>query len=450
MFFGLLRTPKSRRSSRDRSPADSCPTKSGKRRRRWLIVAGVAVVLGGIVFYLTSAKTLGEPITMEYGAVERAFRDSIGSLLGHPFTEGNHVEALVNGAKVFPAMIEAIRGAKESVTLETYIWASGRVNEAFMEALLDRARHGVKVHALADGVGTIRLKESEIRRMKEGGVEFVLYEREHWYQLKLNVNHRTHRKLLVVDGRVGFIGGVCIDDSWFGDAESLEVWRDTQYRVEGPAVKQMQAIFVQNWLQTTGRLLQGPRYFPPDFAAGSMRVQAWQSGPQEGPEQARMAYLMAIAAARDSIKLSHAYFVPDDLAIEMLLAARMRGVEIEVIVPWITDSPIGRAASRSRWGRLLAGGVSFYQYTPALYHCKAMIVDDIFVTVGSVNFDNRSFSINDEANINVIDRGFAREQLRIFEEDRRDSKPLTLADFEARAWWIKLWDHACGVLRSQF
>lgn len=417
--------------------------------RKWLLIVGGAALLLGAFFFATTAREIEEPIEMSYGAADPAFRDSVGALLGPDFVDGNHVEALVNGVRIFPAMLDAIRSAQMSVTFETYIWNSGFVNDQFMAALIDRARAGVKVHALVDGVGSVKLRNEEIEQMKAAGIEFVYYDREHWWQLKLDVNHRTHRKILVVDGRVAFTGGVCIADAWYGDAESKDVWRDTQFRVEGAAARHLQAIFAQNWLQTTGRLLHGPRYFPPMHHPGDMLVQGWQSGPREAPEHARMAHLLAIAAARESIKLSHAYFVPDDLTIQMLLAARRRGVEITVITPLKSDHAVSRGAARSRWGPLLEAGVRFFQYEPALYHCKVMIVDDVFVTAGSVNFDNRSFRINDEANINVLDRDFAREQLRIFAEDLRDSRPYSLAQHTGRPWWVKVADWGCGLLRSQ-
>ncbi len=407
------------------------------------------MVLLATFFFVTSARTIGDPIEMSYGPDDPAFRDSTSALLGHAFTDGNKLETLVNGVRIFPAMVEAIRSAKRSVTFETYIWESGMVNDQFMAALIDRAQAGVKVHAIVDGAGSFKLDRSEMNRMKDAGVQFVFYDREHWWQIKPNINHRTHRKILVIDGKVAFTGGVCIGDQWYGDAESEDVWRDTQYRVEGPAAKHLQGIFAHNWLQTTGTLLHGPDYFPPDETPGRASVQGWQSGPREGPEYARKAHLLAIASARKSIKLSHAYFVPDDLAIKMLVDARRRGVEVEVIVPEKNDSRIGRGASRSRWGPLLEAGVRFYQYQPALYHCKVMIVDDIFVTVGSVNFDNRSFRINDEANINVLDRAFAREQLRIFDEDKAGSRELTLAEYRDRSIWVKLGDELSGLLRSQ-
>jgi len=416
---------------------------------QWILLIAVIGFLG-ILIYTSSARMLRDPLVSEAGVADPNFRDSVGPLLGAEFLKGNTVEPLINGKEIFPAMLAAIRTAQKSITLESYIWASGKVSDEFCAALIERAQHGVKVHALVDGAGDFKLKLADIDRLKAVGAEFFVYGREHWYQLKLDINHRSHRKLLIVDGKVGFTGGVCIDDTWLGDGDRAGIWRETQARVTGPAVRQMQAVFATNWLQTTSRLLTGPDYFPETPPTGSAVAQCFMSGPGEHPENARLSYLLAIASARKSIQLSHAYFVPDDLAIEMLLAARQRGVRIEVVVPFKNDSRFGRAASRSRWGKLLAAGVEFHLYMPSLYHCKTMIVDDVFVTLGSVNFDNRSFSINDEVNINVIDRATARAFQKSFADDIAKSTPLTLADFQDRPFYLKAADHFCGIFRALF
>jgi len=285
--------------------------------------------------------------------------------------------------------------------------------------------------------------------MLDAGVEFVAYGHEHWWQLKTDFNHRTHRKLLIVDGRIGYTGGVCFDDAWMGRADSPDHWRELQLRAEGPVVPQMQAVFVTNWLQTTGRLLVGPAYFLPVSKTGGALAQCYKSGPGEGAQNARISYLLAIASARQSIRIAHAYFMPDDLAVDMLVAARARGVAIEVIVPAINDSSFGRAASRSRWGRLLAAGVKFHRFLPAMYHAKMMIVDDSYLTLGSVNFDSRSFGINDEANVNVLDRGVARQATQLFDRDLQQSRPVTIGEFEARPLWQKLAEHFAGLFRWQ-
>lgn len=426
------------------------PSPVAPSRFRWWWVALGFVALTALFFWSTTAKIVREPMVLNHGPDDPVFVDSLGPLLGAEFTRGNRVELLSNGDGFFPPMLEAIAKAEHSITLETYIWGSGDISDKFIAALAERSRHGVKVHVLVDGMGALKFDDADQQRLIDAGVEFIYYGREHWWQWKPNINQRTHRKLLIVDGRVGFTGGMCIDDKWLGNADSRDHWREIHARVEGPVVRQMQSVFITNWVQTTGRLLMGRDYFPaePPAAEGALAL-CYKSGPNEDPENARISYLVAIAAARKSIRISHAYFVPDDLAIEMLLAARRRGVRVEVIIPAINDSRFGRAASRSRWDPLLAAGVEFHAYQPAMYHAKVMIVDDIFLTLGSVNFDNRSFGINDEVNINVLDRATARAGIKLFEDDLRASKPLTLEEFRARPWWQKRVDWFCGLFRSQ-
>lgn len=402
-----------------------------------------------LFFWWTTARLLDEPVELAFGAEDPAFVHSLGALLGAPLEPGNEVTLLSNGVEIFPAMLEAIRSARSTITLESYIWSSGEISDQFIEALSERARNGVKTHVIVDGIGRIKLSEEDQDRMIAAGIEFLVYGREHWYEIKANINHRTHRKILVVDGRIGFTGGMCIDDAWMGDASSPQEWREIQLRIEGPAVSQMQSIFATNWLQTTSRVLVGPDYFPAPEPAGRVLAHTYKSGPNEDPENARISYLMAIASARESIRIAHAYFVPDDLAIEMLLDARQRGVRVQVLVPALSDSRFGRAASRSRWGKLLAAGVEFHLYQPAMFHAKMMIVDDAFLTLGSVNFDNRSFGINDEINVNIINRPAVAAGLALFEEDLAQSVALTLAEFENRPWWVKRIDWFCGLFRSQ-
>lgn len=418
-------------------------------RRKWLW-AGGAVVVMALYFWFSSARIVSEPMELGYDAADPIFAESLGPLLGAEFTTGNRVDLLANGDEFFPAMLADIARAKRSITLESYIWSSGVISERFILALTERARKGVKVHVLVDGMGALKFADSDQRRLLEAGVEFLMYGREHWWEIKPNINHRTHRKLLIIDGRVGYTGGMCVDDQWIGNATSRDRWRETQLRAEGPVVRQMQSVFNTNWVQTTGRLLVGPEYFPAwDPPRLGSRAQCYKSGPNEDPENARMSYLVAIAAARESIRIAHAYFVPDDLAIEMLLRARRRGVHVEVIIPAHNDSRFGRAAARSRWGRLLEAGVEFHSYEPAMFHCKMMIVDDTFLTIGSVNFDNRSFGINDEVNVNVLDPGVVRAAKRMFAADLRNSRPFTLQEFLARPTWQKFVDHFCGMFRSQ-
>jgi cardiolipin synthase len=418
---------------------------------RWhwaFVILGVTLAMAGYFWYV-SARIVQEPLRISFGPSDPAFPAAMGPLLGADFSGGNTVQTLVNGDNFFPPMLKAIHEAKKTITLETYIWTSGKISDQFIAALTERAHAGVKVHVLLDGMGTLKFKDEDRKRLTDSGVKVYTYGRKHWYEIKPNINHRTHRKLLIVDGKIGFTGGMCVDDKWLGNADSRDVWRDTQVRVEGPAVRQMQAVFSSNWLQTSGTLLLGADYYPEFEREGRVAAMCFKSGPGEGAESARISYLLAIASARKTIDIEHAYFVPDDLAIQMLLEARQRGVRIRVIIPEKNDSRFGRAASRSRWGELMAAGVEFYQYQPAMLHAKTMTVDDYFVTVGSVNFDNRSFSINDEVALNVLNASVAADHRRIYEDDLKHSKPYTREEFENRPFYVKWADNFCGLFRSQ-
>ena len=419
------------------------------RRKFWATLVGGLVIGLGAFFWLTSARLLMEPIRIDYGPMDPSFANAIGPITGADFTEGNTVETLVNGDEYFPRMLEAIREARKSITLETYIWESGYISNLFIDALAERARAGVKVHALVDGMGALKFNDSDRDRLVDAGVQFHKYGRERWWHVKPNINHRTHRKLLIVDGKVGFTGGMCIGDAWLGDAHAKHLWRDTQVRITGPAVRQMQAVFAHNWLQTTAGLLLGEDYFPKLGRTGTSVAHCFKSGPDEGAEAVRLAYLFAIGSARTSIDIANAYFVPDDLAINMLLEAIARGVKVRVIIPAHNDSKFGRAASRSRYGKLIAAGAEFHLYQPAMYHAKTMVVDNVLLVIGSSNFDNRSFAINDEVTVGVLDSKIAREHVRIINDDIKHSKPLTREDFESRPVYIKVLDHICGWFRSQ-
>jgi cardiolipin synthase A/B len=420
------------------------------RRRRWwpFIVTGFALLAAGLTYTALPTK-VGKPFDCAFAVGDPAFINTMSALMRSPFVDGNQIDVLENGDEIFPAMLQAITDAKKTITLETYIWSSGELSDRFITALSIRARAGVKVHVIADGIGTIKLSHAEMDAMKEAGVGFVNYARARWYRAKLNLNHRSHRKLLIVDGRIGFTGGVCIADEWLGNGEEKGKWRDTHVRVEGPIVAQMQAVFAVNWLQTTGELLVGPDYFPELRPEGNLSAQALMSGPNEEPENARTCLLLAIAAARKSILLGHAYFVPDDVVLEMLVRACQRGVSVELVVPLENDSTISRAASRSRWGPLLDAGAVIHRYEPALYHSKTIIVDDLFVSIGSVNFDNRSFTINDEFNLNLYGRDAARPHIEVFERDGERSLPYSTEQHGRRPIWVKMFDYACGLLRLQ-
>ncbi len=394
-------------------------------------------------------KQIRYELPHRFAVADPEFLRHMGQLLGPAIVPGNHVTALQNGAQIFPAMLQTIRGAQESITFETYIYWSGDIGRQFSDALCERARAGVKVHVLLDWIGTGKIDGKFLADMKSAGVEVERYHPPHWYDWS-RLNNRTHRKLLVVDGKVGFTGGVGIADAWDGNAETKDRWRDSHYMIEGPAVAQMQAAFGDNWIKTRAHVLLGPAYYPELAQIGRSRAQVFKSSPTEGSESVRLMYLLSIASATRNIRLEAAYFVPDDLTVEMLIAARRRGVTIEIIVPGPhTDSTIVQAASRSRWGALLDAGVRFYEYQPTLFHCKVFIVDDVWVSVGSTNFDNRSFRLNDEANLNIYDPVFAAEQISVFEDDKARSRLMTRAEFQERSALRKALDSMAGLFRQQ-
>jgi cardiolipin synthase len=242
---------------------------------------------------------------------------------------------------------------------------------------------------------------------------------------------------------------VGIADKWTGNAQDPDHWRDSHFKLEGPAVAQMQAAFMDNWMKTRSRVLHGEEYFPELPQVGKSYAQVFKSSPREGSESVRLMYLLSIASARRRILIANSYFVPDDLSIETLVTARKRGVDVEIVVPGTKiDSELTRKASRARWGDLLGAGVEIYEYQPTMYHCKVMVVDDLWVSVGSTNFDNRSFRLNDEANLNVFDADFARQQIRDFEADRARSRRVTLEGWKKRPLSEKIMEHAAALLRS--
>lgn len=418
----------------------------------WILAAVAVVAIIGTLLAMNFArpeKQLERNVHIEGRVDGRQFLHEMGVLLGPPLATGNAVTDLNNGREIFPAMIEAIRGARRTIVLETYIYWSGEIGQAFADALSERARAGVRVHVLLDWVGSEKLDDSQLRQMKDAGVEVERYHPLAWYTVS-RMNNRTHRKVLVVDGRIGFTGGVGIADPWLGDGNDPEHWRDIHFRVEGPVVAQMQAVFNDNWMKTTGEVLQGEAYFPPLETAGGVTAQMFSSSPSGGSESMHLMYLMAIAAARETIDLQAAYFVPDDLTEQALLRALERGVRMRIILPGDhTDSDLVGSASRSLWGGLLAAGGEIHTFEPAMFHNKMMIVDRYLVSVGSTNIDTRSFSLNDEANLNLYDRPTAEHLTAVFEQDLARSRPVTLEQWQQRPWHEKLAEWWSSLFKSQ-
>jgi cardiolipin synthase len=411
-------------------------------RRRWLLVLVTAglTVLGAALArnFVGCERSVQRKIPHLYSVHDSAFGRAMGLALGPSILGGNQVTALLNGDEIFPAMLEAIRSAQKTITVETYIYWAGEIGETFAVALAERARAGVKVHLLVDWAGSSKMDPAAVAMMEQAGVAFRKFRPLRWYSLG-RVNKRTHRKLLVVDGRIGFTGGVGIAEMWTGHAQDPEHWRDSHFRVEGPVVAELQAAFMDNWIEATGEVLHGNDYFPPLAPVGPMAAQLFFSSPTSGSGSMELMYLLAITAAEHSIYLSSAYFVPDALTRDALANALKRGVKIQIITPGkYMDRKIVRGASRARWGDLLAAGAEMYEYEPTMYHCKVFIVDELLVSVGSTNWDPRSFGLNDEANLNIYDADFARRQVEVFRQDLAKSRRVTLAEWRARPLREKL------------
>ena len=420
-----------------------------------MIIAGIVGALIAMVItvvamnFMSSEKQIDTSLEHRYGVSDPQFLRELGTLLGPAIIDGNRISNLENGEQIFPAMLEAVRSAKSSINFETYIYWSGAIGRQFAEALSERARQGVKVHVLVDWAGSQKMDEAMSAQMEAAGVEIQRYHPLHWYNLG-RMNNRTHRKLLIVDGQIGFTGGVGIADQWDGSAQDPEHWRDSHYRLEGPAVAQMQAAFMDNWIKTTGKVLQGEAYFPKLEPLGEALGQVFTSSPGGGGDSMQLMYLLSITAAEKTIDLSAAYFVPDDLTRKALRAALKRGVRVRIIVPGEhIDAEIVRKASRSNWGELLEAGALIHEYKPTMFHCKTLIVDSQLVSVGSTNFDNRSFRLNDEANLNVYDKQFAERLEDVFEADLARTRKVTFEMWKKRPLQEKAMEKLSSLVSSQ-
>jgi cardiolipin synthase len=378
-----------------------------------------------------------------------AFLQTMHALTGTPMSEGNLVTILKNGVEIFPAMLAAIRDAKRTINLEFYIYWDGEVGRKFAEALAERARAGVQIKVILDAVGSAHMSQSLVDFMTRNGIDVEWYHPMRWYTIS-RLNHRTHRKLLIVDGRIGFSGGVGIADDWLGDADAKNHWRDTVARVEGPVVTQMQSAFMDNWIKSRGELLTGLDYFPTAGAAGPHLTQIVKSSPAEGSSTVKLLYIISIVSAVKSIYISNAYFVPDIDTLRALEGAVRRGVDVRVIVPGEdSDVPIVRQASRWHYELLLRRGIRIFEYQPTMMHAKTMVVDGAWSTIGSSNFDDRSFRLNDEVNINIYDDGIAAQMEAMFNADLARSEEVTLRKWFRRGWVDKVKEKAAEIFKPQ-
>jgi cardiolipin synthase len=361
---------------------------------------------------------------------------------------GNRVEVFTNGAQFYPAMRDAILAAEVSVNLEAYILQPGDAADMLADAMLDRAKAGVEVRVVLDAIGSSRLRNSTARRLAAGGCNVTFYQPITWYRLH-RLNNRTHRELLVIDGRVAFTGGAGIADWWYKPTRG-PTWRDTMARIEGPIVAALQGTFAENWLEGCGEILNGPRHWPEIAQAGPAEAMLVKSSPSDRATVSRVVFQMLIEGAVTSIDISTPYFLPDRALRRALVRAARRGVRVRIIVPGrVTDQRLVRLASRRMYRELLDGGVRMFEYRPAMTHVKAMMVDGVWAVIGTTNVDNRSFEHNDEVNVAFRESTVTARLGRDFDADLTASDEITMERWVARPLFEKIVGPVCWILERQ-
>lgn len=420
----------------------------------FLVIAVIAIAALALLLFLA----LFEPgLAYKISACETDSLDSddflcvLEAITDSKIHRHGRVEVLTNGEVYYEAELEAIRQARHSVNIEAYIFQKGEVAKKFVEALTERARNGVKVRMVLDAVGSFATWESYFEELRAAGGRVCWYHPLRWYTLG-RFNNRTHREIIVVDGRVGFVGGAGFADHWYKGDEKNPRWRDTMFRVEGDMVTSIQAGFVENWLEASGEILTGREYFPPNEVEEPMEAIVVDSSPSTGGStRARILYQTLLAASRKSIHITTPYFLPDRSArAEMVRAVRDRNVELKIIVPGKhSDHLLTRRSSRRLFGDLLKAGARIYEYEPAMIHAKTMIIDGAWGVVGSTNFDNRSFGLNDEINLAARDEKLAARLGEDFATDLAASREVTYDEWRRRSIFERMHEWLGWVLERQ-
>jgi cardiolipin synthase A/B len=412
----------------------------------------------------------------EFSIDSDEFLATITGATGVPILPGNRIDVLHNGDEFYPVMLEEIGRAQASITIEAYIYWAGEIGRRFAEALAAKAREGIPVKILLDAVGSATIGSEILETLEKGGCQLAWYNRIHWYSIG-QFNHRTHRKSLIIDGRVGFTGGAGIADVWLGNAQAPGHWRDTQIRIAGPAVTPLQTGFAQNWLKTTGELLSGATYYPEQESEGDppsrgsratrrrfgatrpaprgfgetgLPVQTVMSSPESGASSVRLMHYLPIVCARRSIYIANPYFVPDQAAIDTLVEARRRGVDVRIMVAGRhNDTWLARQNSRRLYGPLLKAGIQILEYNKTFLHQKTMVVDGLWVSIGTTNFDNRSFAHNEETSVCIKDAELAGFMEQTFRSDMRGCERVELETWQKRGLVTKSLEAVASLLEAQ-
>ncbi|MGE3958115.1 MAG: phosphatidylserine/phosphatidylglycerophosphate/cardiolipin synthase family protein [Vicinamibacterales bacterium] len=414
----------------------------------YLTIIGAAFI-AWLILVVLFAPHIPYHIERELDATSDHFVRVLESTLMVTLTPGNRVTVLTDGTVFYPAMLQAIREARETINMECYIFKRGRIGDAFVEALAERARAGVRVTMVLDAIGSFGAFRKAAGPLREAGCRVEPYQKITWYRLS-RLNNRTHRELLVVDGRVAYVGGAGVADWWAGPTDGEPLWRDMMLQVEGPVVSQIQGIAAENWLECCGEILTGPETFKAHERTDGVQAFALKSSPSDRSTVSRVLFQTLIEAAGYECRISTPYFLPDKAFRQALVRTAARGVAISIVVPGAgTDQRWVRLASRRMWGRLLEAGIRIYEYDPGMTHVKMIVVDRLWSATGTTNLDNRSFEHNDEMNLTVRDDEVAARLIADHDADIAGSREITLDAWRHRPLWEKLVGSVAWVLERQ-
>jgi cardiolipin synthase len=412
----------------------------------WMLAGAVLAMLG---FMLTHRRrTPYLHLQLDELPAPCEGMQALAALTAGAVYKGNSAAVLQNGA-LFPAMLADIEAARHTVHLETFVWTAGEVERQFVDALCAKARRGAKVRLLIDALGGSKATADRLQQMRDAGVELAEYCRPGWLNLR-RFNHRTHRKLLIVDGAIGYTFGHGIADQWLGDGEDEDHWRDTAVRLEGPVACALQSVFIENWIEETRCVPAGDGCYPEVERKGDVPAHVVSSCSEEVGSKVALLYTIAIASARKEVIVQNPYFAPDDGVCELFATMVERGVAVHLMVPGKkTDSPFVRTAGSHLYQSLLEAGVRVYEFQPTLLHQKIVIVDGVWSHVGSTNFDARSLALNEEVGVGILDEQIAAELRKAFEADLRSSTELQLERWRRRPLLARGYSWLAYQLHSQ-
>ena len=454
---GAIRWQKPSPMSRAPSSPAAAPSSGWLNKKWWkfpvkywllgiLLLFAVAAIGGAIFLH---RKIIPYRPEHSFAVRDPAFFGSAHALADPVPLPGNKIELLQNGDGMFPPMLAAIRGAQKSVNFEAYIFYSDEIGHQFRDALCERARAGLQVRVLLDGLGSgWKLDNGDVEMMKQAGCRFAYYHPTHQWRVD-QLNRRTHRRVMVIDGKLGFVGSAGFAKAWAGHADNKDHWRDQHARVEGPLVGKLQGAFQQHWMKSYQEELSGDDQFPALPPAGNLVTQLVDSH-SFSLATVPLVQATAIAAAEKNIFITNAYFTPTKDQVEVLVKAVARGVDVRILLPGKhNDQPATKSAGRTAYGKLLEGGVKIFEYQPTMIHQKTLVVDGMFAMFGSSNLDSRSTQINEELDITVYDEGFGKQMETIFNEDLKQAKPYTLEEFKKRGLWERFTEWVMIPFSSQ-